>query len=76
MSETIPFQCGWRVRERSSARMPSTERETIRRPSCSVIEQKLQPPPQPRCTVTENRFIRRAGVKASPPGWSRVKGSA
>ena len=27
------------------------------RPSCSVIEQKVQPPKQPRMIVTEKRII-------------------
>ena len=31
------------------------------RPSCSVIEQKLQPPKQPRRIVTENLIISYAG---------------
>ena len=36
------------------------------RPSCSVIEQKVQPPKQPRMIVTENRIISYAGIFASP----------
>ena len=36
------------------------------RPSCSVIEQKLQPPKQPRMIVTEKRIISYAGIFASP----------
>ena len=36
------------------------------RPSCSVIEQKLQPPKQPRMIVTENLIISYAGIFAPP----------
>ena len=36
------------------------------RPSCSVIEQKVQPPKQPRMIVTENRIMSQAGILASP----------
>jgi hypothetical protein len=36
------------------------------RPSCSVIEQKEQPPKQPRMIVTENRIISYAGILAPP----------
>jgi len=36
------------------------------RPSCSVIEQKVQPPKQPRMMLTEKRIISKAGIFASP----------
>ena len=34
-----------------------SERFWITRPSCSVIEQKVQPPKQPRMMVTEKRIM-------------------
>ena len=36
------------------------------RPSCSVIEQNVQPPKQPRWIVTENLIISYAGILALP----------
>src|SRR3569832_2462451 len=36
------------------------------RPSCSVIEQKVQPPKQPRMMLIEKRIISHAGILASP----------
>ena len=36
------------------------------RPSCSVMEQNVQPPKQPRMIVTEKRIILQAGMLASP----------
>ena len=40
------------------------------RPSCSVIEQKLQPPKQPRMILTEKRIMSQAGILALPyTGW-------
>ena len=36
------------------------------RPSCSVIEQKVQPPKQPRMILTEKRIISYAGIFLSP----------
>ncbi len=36
------------------------------RPSCSVIEQKVQPPKQPRMMFTLKRIISQAGIFASP----------
>ena len=49
-----------------SRRIDSSERLWMIRPSCSVIEQKLQPPKQPRRIVTENLIISYAGSFASP----------
>src|SRR3974377_757201 len=40
----------------------SSERLWMMRPSCSVIEQKVQPPKQPRWIATEKRLIFEAGV--------------
>ncbi len=44
----------------------SSERLWMMRPSCSVIEQKVQPPKQPRMMLTEKRIISHAGIFASP----------
>jgi len=44
----------------------SSERLWMMRPSCSVIEQKVQPPKQPRMILTEKRIISQAGILASP----------
>src|SRR3954452_5966863 len=58
MSEMMPVKPGTSSRTFSiSRRMEPSDRFWITRPSCSVIEQKLQPPKQPRMMVTENRII-------------------
>src|SRR5580658_4711280 len=44
----------------------ASERLWMIRPSCSVIEQKVQPPKQPRWMDTEKRIILYAGIVASP----------
>ena len=49
-----------------SRMMESSERFWMMRPSCSVIEQKVQPPKQPRWMITEKRIISQAGIFASP----------
>ncbi len=36
------------------------------RPSCSVIEQKVQPPKQPRMMFTLKRIISQAGIFVAP----------
>ena len=64
MTPVNPGRC--RARSRSRAGSTSSERFWITRPSCSVIEQKLQPPKQPRMIVTEKRIISYAGIFASP----------
>ena len=70
MSEMTPVKPGTVSRTASiSRRIDPSDRFWITRPSCSVIEQKLQPPKQPRMIVTENRIISYAGIFASPyPG--------
>src|ERR1041384_2690493 len=45
-----------------SARIDASDRLWITRPSCSVIEQKLHAPKQPRRIVTENLIISYAGI--------------
>ena len=53
-----PVKPGVWSRTRSiSRRTDASERFWMMRPSCSVMEQKVQPPKQPRMMVTENRII-------------------
>ena len=44
----------------------SSLRLWMMRPSCSVIEQKVQPPKQPRMMFTEKRIISQAGILVAP----------
>src|SRR5258706_469628 len=61
-SEMLPVKPGVTSRMRSiSRRIDGSLRLWMMRPSCSVIEQKLQPPKQPRRIVTENLIISYAG---------------
>ena len=67
MSEMTPVKPGTVSRTVSiSRRIDPSDRFWITRPSCSVIEQKVQPPKQPRMIVTEKRIISYAGIFASP----------
>src|SRR5882757_2425683 len=50
----------------TSLMIESSERLWMMRPSCSVIEQKVQPPKQPLCIATEKRIILYAGICAWP----------
>ena len=57
------------VKPLTESRIASTSRITesslrlwMMRPSCSVIEQKVQPPKQPRMMLTEKRIISQAGI--------------
>ncbi len=62
MSEMMPVKPGVLSRMVSiSLRTESSERFWMMRPSCSVIEQNVQPPKQPRMIVTEKRIISQAG---------------
>src|SRR5690349_2886268 len=66
-SEITPVNPGTVSRMVSiSLMIESAERFWIMRPSCSVIEQNVQPPKQPRCMVTEKRIISYAGIFALP----------
>src|SRR5690606_555678 len=56
-SETTPVKPGTFFICSISARIDSCERFWMMRPSCSVIEQKVQPPKQPRMMLTEKRII-------------------
>src|ERR1035437_8310592 len=65
MSEITPVKPGVLSRISSISRMiESSERLWMIRPSCSVIEQKVQPPKQPRMMFTEKRNISQAGILA------------
>ena len=67
MSEITPVKPGVLSRISSiSRRIEPSERLWMIRPSCSVIEQKVQPPKQPRMIVTENLIMSQAGIFASP----------
>jgi hypothetical protein len=44
----------------------SSLRLWMMRPSCSVIEQKVQPPKQPRMMLIEKRIISHAGILVAP----------
>ncbi len=57
-SEITPVKPGTLSRTVSISRMiDSSERLWMMRPSCSVIEQNVQPPKQPRWIATEKRII-------------------
>jgi hypothetical protein len=67
MSEMIPVKPSVLSRMVSiSRKIEPSERDWMMRPSCSVIEQKEQPPKQPRIIVTEWRIISQAGIFALP----------
>src|SRR4030065_474481 len=67
MSEMMPVKPGVLSRMASiSLRTDFSERFWMMRPSCSVIEQKVQPPKQPRMMLIEKRIISHAGILASP----------
>src|SRR5918994_6273343 len=66
-SEITPVKPGTESRIVSiSRRIESSLRFWMIRPSCSVIEQNVQPPKQPRWMVTEKRIISYAGIFAWP----------
>ena len=44
----------------------SSLRLWMMRPSCSVMEQKVQPPKQPRMMLIEKRIISQAGILVAP----------
>ena len=66
-SEITPVKPSTLSRISSTSRMiESSLRLWMMRPSCSVIEQKVQPPKQPRMMLTEKRIISQAGMRAFP----------
>jgi hypothetical protein len=65
-SEITPVKPGTSSRIVSISRSTdASERLWMIRPSCSVMEQKVQPPKQPRWMATEKRIISYAGMRAS-----------
>src|SRR3569833_2071655 len=66
-SEMTPVKPGTLSRMSSISRITElSERLWMIRPSCSVIEQKVHPPKQPRWIAMEKRIILYAGMFASP----------
>jgi hypothetical protein len=66
-SETTPVKPAvWSRTASISRNTEASERLCTMRPSCSVMEQKVQPPKQPRRMETEKRIISHAGIFASP----------
>src|SRR5664279_6178433 len=66
-SEIVPVKPGVLSRISSiSLRIDCSERLWMMRPSCSVIEQKVQPPKQPRMMLIEKRIISQAGILVAP----------
>ena len=60
-----PVKAGLVSRIRSTSRMmEASERLWMMRPSCSVMEQKVQPPKQPRMIFTECWIMSIAGTAA------------
>src|SRR5205823_12757258 len=71
MSLTTPLNSGSVAIVRSSRRTDSSERDWMMRPWCAVIEQKVQPPKQPRISVTESLIISNAGIGSVYDGCGR-----
>jgi hypothetical protein len=66
-SLTTPVKpCTWSRMASTSRAMESSLRLWMMRPSCSVMEQKVQPPKQPRMMLTEKRIISHAGILVAP----------
>ena len=66
-SEITPVKPGTVSRTVSiSLMIEFSERLWMMRPSCSVIEQNVQPPKQPRWIAIEKRIIWYAGIFALP----------
>jgi hypothetical protein len=57
-----PRKSSMRRSARTSRSTLSAERDWMIRPSCSVIEQKLQPPKQPRIVTIECLTVSNAGI--------------
>jgi hypothetical protein len=62
MSLMTPRKSSMRRRARTSRSTLSAERDWMMRPSCSVIEQKVQPPKQPRIVTIECLTVSNAGI--------------
>ncbi len=61
-SETTPLKPGRLARDFSSRSTLAVDREVTSLPWWMVSAQKLQPPEQPRFTVTEPAMLRSAGT--------------
>jgi len=66
MSETVPLKPGWAASSLISVITDSCERLWMIRPSWAVIEQKVQPPKQPRMICTLCCTTSKAGIRAVP----------
>src|SRR3979411_2450143 len=71
MSLMTPLNSGSAASLRTSFNTDSGERDWIVRPWGVVIEQKVQPPKQPRMIVTESLIISNAGIGSVYDGWGR-----
>jgi hypothetical protein len=68
-SEMTPVKPFTRSRISSTSRMmESSLRLWMMRPSCSVMEQNVHPPKQPRMMFTLKRIISQAGILLGPSG--------
>ena len=61
-----PRKSSMRRSDRTSRSTLSAERDWMIRPSCSVIEQKLHPPKQPRIVTIECFTVSNAGIFCAP----------
>ena len=61
-SEMTPLKLGPEAMVSTSRRMEPSERLWMALPWCMVMEQNVQPPKQPRMTVTESRIMASAGM--------------
>src|SRR5918912_2845023 len=66
-----PAKSGSAASLRTSPSTDSWERDWMMRPWWAVIEQKVQPPKQPRITVTESLIISCAGTGSVYEGCGR-----
>src|SRR6266446_1484967 len=71
MSLMMPENSGSAAILRTSLSTESCERDCMMRPWCAVIEQKVQPPKQPRMIVTESLIISCAGIGSVYDGCGR-----
>src|SRR4051812_44244405 len=71
MSLMTPLNSGSTARRRTSLRIDCCERDWMVRPWCVVIEQKVQPPKQPRMIVTLSLIISNAGIGSLYDGCGR-----
>src|SRR5690242_5739740 len=70
-SLTTPANSGSAASLRTSPSTDAAERDWMMRPWCAVIEQNVQPPKQPRISVTESLIISYAGIGSVYDGCGR-----